>query len=150
MGSAKVTRVATFPSYTLLENIVVRFDGSILVLAVTPKQLYYLACSRLGEVTPQVVNTFEAGVIGIVELEDDVFYISTTSRNGRPSRLWKLDMRSFGSLSVTELLPATGVADQGSLVGRGTILGRGAEYIQRVRTDHRGGGRLRVVKKQGG
>ena len=101
--NTKVIPVASFKPNTFLENIAVRFDGSILVTAITPKVLYYLPCPVSRKAIPQVVHTFDEGVMGIVELEHDMFYISTSDflqKNG--NMLWKLDMSSFDRLGPPE------------------------------------------------
>ncbi|KAH6722581.1 hypothetical protein BKA61DRAFT_178949 [Leptodontidium sp. MPI-SDFR-AT-0119] len=100
-AKAQAQVVASFPPFTFLENIIVRYDGSILVTAINPRCLFYLPPpnSSSAQLTPQTLCTFEEPAMGIVELEMDIFYISTTSvlRPGGPSTLWKLDMRSFSS-----------------------------------------------------
>lgn len=103
MSSTKVTAVGSFPPNHFLENIIVRHDGSILVTVLTHKHLYYLPCPDSTLVKPLLLHTFDACPMGIVELEHDVFYIGTTTRFGdRPNTLWRLDMRSFTTLSVPE------------------------------------------------
>lgn len=102
--SAKVTPVAFFERNTFLENICVRSDGSILVSSVDPKNLYYLPCPEGDQsVVPQVVHTFEASVMGIVELEHNVFYISVNDlfSQEKGSVLRRLDMNSFDPLTKT-------------------------------------------------
>lgn len=71
--SAKVAGVASLPPYTFLENIIVRYDGSILVTTVNPKDLYHLPHPQSEEVTPQRLHTFDQPNIGIVELEPDLY-----------------------------------------------------------------------------
>jgi hypothetical protein len=106
MGPARVTPVASFPPGTFLENIIVRYDGSILVTSIVPKNLYYLPRSQGREVTPQCLHTFNESLMGIVELEPDIFYISTSTIFGATnSTLWKLDMRSFSPSNVPKPVP---------------------------------------------
>ena len=94
--AAKVQPVASFKPGTFLENIIVRYDGSILVTAITPQVLYYLAPPGSDEVVPQVLCTFDAPVMGIVEAGSDIFYISTIGfQRGGNNVLWKLDMNSY-------------------------------------------------------
>lgn len=102
MSTTKATEIASFPPNYLLENIVVRRDGSIIITAYNQRELYYLANPDLGPVKPRLIYTFENYPTGIVEGEPDVFYISTVTimrgkdENG-PCRLYKLDMRKFNS-----------------------------------------------------
>ena len=103
MASARVTAVASFPPNHFLENIVVRYDGSILVTVLSQKHLYYLPSPDFGSVTPLLLYQFDACPMGIVELEHDVFYIGTTTRFGDvPNTLWRLDMRIFTTTFVPE------------------------------------------------
>ncbi|KAH7408840.1 hypothetical protein BKA64DRAFT_571470 [Cadophora sp. MPI-SDFR-AT-0126] len=131
-AKAQVQVVASFPPFTFLENIIVRHDGSILVTAVNPRCLFYLPpwTSFSGELMPQTICTFEEPAMGIVELETDIFYISTSSiiPPTGPSTLWKLDMRTFSlsnvfpkPVSVLEFPPETGVLN-GSAVLSPTVL----------------------------
>ena len=64
---AKLTTVAVFPQYYLLENLAVRADGSILVTAALHKELWYIppadAALRPG---PVLVHTFDQLASGIV------------------------------------------------------------------------------------
>lgn len=94
--AAKVHTVASFKPGTFLENIIIRSDGSILVTAITPPVLYYLPPPESEEVVPQVVCTFDAPAMGIIEAGQDIFYISTTGfLQGGNNKLWKLDMNSY-------------------------------------------------------
>jgi hypothetical protein len=104
-GSAKATPVTSFPPYTF-KNIVVGHDGSILVTATNPKDLYYLLRPQSGEVTLQLLHTFDQSTMGIVELELDIFYITTNSMfEDSSNALWKLDMRSFSPSDVPKPVP---------------------------------------------
>ncbi|CRG89208.1 hypothetical protein PISL3812_06244 [Talaromyces islandicus] len=100
MNTTKATEIVSFPPNYLLENLVVRHDGSIILTAYNQRELYYLTNPDLGPVMPRLIYTFEHYPTGIVEGQPDVFYISTiTIMRGRdekgPSRLYKLDMRKF-------------------------------------------------------
>jgi hypothetical protein len=94
--SAKVPGVASFPPYAFLENIIVRYDGSILVTTVNPKDLYHL---------PRL-HTFDQPNMEIVELEPDLFCIATgTTFEDRPIILWERDMRPFSPSDVPKPVP---------------------------------------------
>jgi hypothetical protein len=100
MSRAKVTVVAQFPPNYFLENIVVRHDGSILITVLNQKHLYYLPCPDSGLSKPLLLYNFDTCPMGIVELEHDVFYISTVSIPGdSPNTLWRLDMSTFTTTS---------------------------------------------------
>lgn len=92
----QVTTVARFKEHTFLENIVVRYDGSILVTVYLDKQIFYIPKPQNEPVTPRLIHQFDQYITGIVEVRPDVFYISTTSVTGATrSHLWKLDMNKF-------------------------------------------------------
>ncbi|KAH8703714.1 hypothetical protein BGW36DRAFT_355122 [Talaromyces proteolyticus] len=100
MEQTTATEIATFPPRYLLENIVVRHDGSIIITAYNQRELYYLPNPGQSEVKPRLMYTFKDYPTGIVEATPDVFYISTVSimrgkLEGNPARLYKLDMRNF-------------------------------------------------------
>ncbi|QKX61761.1 uncharacterized protein TRUGW13939_08917 [Talaromyces rugulosus] len=102
MEETKATEIASFPPNYLLENIVVRHDGSIIITAYNQRELYYLTNPDLGPVKPRLIHTFEHYPTGIVEGQPDVFYISTITimrdkDEKGPCRLYKLDMRKFKS-----------------------------------------------------
>jgi hypothetical protein len=94
---AKLTTVAIFPQYYLLENLAIRHDGSILVTAALHKELWYIppadAAARSG---PVLVHTFDQLASGIVETQRDVFYISSSDGyTTRESFLHRLDLRHW-------------------------------------------------------
>jgi hypothetical protein len=104
--SAKVPGVASFPPYAFLENIIVRYDGSILVTTVNPKDLYHLPRPQSEEVIPQRLHTFDQPNMEIVELEPDLFCIATgTTFEDRPIILWERDMRPFSPSDVPKPVP---------------------------------------------
>jgi hypothetical protein len=77
VSAAKLTTVATFPKHYFLENLAARADGSLLVTALTQKELWYLPRpTGHTPVVPVLVHTFEHLTMGIVEAQRDIFYIS--------------------------------------------------------------------------
>ncbi|HEX4253067.1 MAG TPA: hypothetical protein VH008_34715 [Pseudonocardia sp.] len=74
-----LTPVAYFPEQYFLENLVVRADGSILVTTVLQRELWLIPGPepRL-EDPPVLVHTFDHLVMGITEVEPDVFVVSVT------------------------------------------------------------------------
>jgi hypothetical protein len=57
---ATITTVAAFPEHTMLENLAVRADGSILVVASPQRQVWYAPASTGGQpVEPALLYTFE-------------------------------------------------------------------------------------------
>jgi hypothetical protein len=92
-----LTTVAVFPRYYFLENLAVRADGSILVTAAVQKELWFVPSSTLGPpVDPVLLQTFDQIASGIVEVDSDVFYLTTT--NGyttHESFLHRIDLRGW-------------------------------------------------------
>jgi len=75
-----LTTIAEFPQKYLLENLVVRSDGSILVTAAPQKELWYVPPPSAGlPVEPVLLHAFDHFALGIVEVEPDVFFVSTTT-----------------------------------------------------------------------
>ncbi len=94
---AKLTTVALFPKGYFLENLVVRADGSMLVTVLNHRELWYVppAGSNL-PVVPARIHTFSEPTTGIVEVEPDIFYISTCNLyTTHESYLHRLDMRGW-------------------------------------------------------
>ncbi len=103
---AKLTTIAIFPEHVMLENLAVRADGSILVVASPQRQVWYVpaATGRL-PVEPFLLHTFDEGQLAqsLVEAEPDLFYIATYGQ----ATLHRLDLRSwtFGeTVSPTKVL----------------------------------------------
>jgi hypothetical protein len=91
---AKLTTIAVFPPYYLLENLAVRTDGSILVTAALQKELWHIPPTAAAR--PVLVHTFEQLASGIVETEPDVFHISTSACSAtHESCLHRLDLRHW-------------------------------------------------------
>jgi hypothetical protein len=89
---AHISTIASFPERFFLENLAVRADGSILVTVLNHKQLWHVPAPDGGQpVTPELVHTFDDFVMGIVETEPDIFYVSTAVRG----TLQRVDMRGW-------------------------------------------------------
>jgi hypothetical protein len=94
---AKLTTVATFPTNYFLENLVVRSDNSILITALSQKELWYVPPSNGDSlVEPLHLFTFSQLAMGIVEAEPNVFYVSTSDiYRSHESYLHRLDLRDW-------------------------------------------------------
>ena len=94
---AKLTTVALFPRGYFLENLAVREDGSLLVTALNQRELWYVPpVTGALPVEPSRIHTFAELTTGIVEVEPDVFYISTSNLyTSHESYLHRLDMRGW-------------------------------------------------------
>ena len=92
-----LTTVATFPKNYFLENLAVRADNSVLVTALNHKELWYVPSSPDGaEVMPRLLFTFPHLAMGIVEVEPDIFYISTSEiYTWSASHLYRLDLNGW-------------------------------------------------------
>jgi len=84
--------IALFPKNYFLENLAVRSDGSILVSAMNVGELWYIPhpASKL-PVTPVLVDKIANLPMGIVEIEPDIFYITTLAE----PTLERFDMRGW-------------------------------------------------------
>ncbi|KAK2614176.1 hypothetical protein N8I77_001025 [Diaporthe amygdali] len=109
-SASDVTTVQVVPDTRTLENLAVRSNGDIIVTSVASSTLFGL--SSQGEHPPLPVAEISGvtGLLGIVELETDIFYVvgsnltSTEDSNG----LWKIDIRNFEAASNgTVIQPAT-------------------------------------------
>jgi len=89
-----ITTIANFPEHYMLENLVVRSDGSILVVASPQRQVWYVPTPQ-GDlpVEPLLLHTFPDKHLAqcLVEAEPDVFYVATY---GVPT-LWRFDLRAW-------------------------------------------------------
>jgi hypothetical protein len=96
LPQAKLTTVASFPRNYFLENLAVRTDNSILVTAMSHKELWYLPAGASVPVDPLLLATFAQPTMGIVEAEPNVFYLSTSNLyTTHESYLHRLDLRNW-------------------------------------------------------
>jgi hypothetical protein len=123
---ATITTVAAFPEHTMLENLAVRADGSILVVASPQRQVWYAPASTGGQpVEPALLYTFEDGHLAqcLVEAEPDVFYVATYGK----ATLYRFDLRGWAPgqpISPTKVLdfdPPAG-PNGGCLIAPGVML----------------------------
>ena len=123
---AKLTTVANFPEHYMLENLAVRSDGSILVVASPQRQVWYVpAPSESLPVEPILLHTFDDGHLAqcFVEARPDIFYVATYGR----ATLHRFDLRNWtpGSpVSPTKVLgfePPAG-PNGGCLIAPGVML----------------------------
>jgi len=93
-SQAKLTSVAVFPRYYSLDNLAVRRDGSILVIAALQQELWYIPpADTRGPAEPILVHTFDQLASGLVETQPDVFLLSTSDGPAHESFLRRLDLR---------------------------------------------------------
>lgn len=93
-----------FPKGTWLENLAVRQNGQVLVTLLSAPEIYQLDPFHTNS-SPVLINRIPktTGVLGIVELQQDVFYViagnwstsTFTSTNGSYS-IWKIDLQKGG------------------------------------------------------
>jgi hypothetical protein len=90
------------PNPTWFENIAVRHDGQILVTTISAPVLLQVDPSQKRDSITVASIPGATGILGIVELEKDVFYISagdmsnvTATSLVFPTKIWRVDMRPF-------------------------------------------------------
>lgn len=96
-NATDITTLHVVPDTQTLENLAVRSNGDILATSVASPKLFGL--SPQGDNPPIAVAEISGvtGLLGIVELEKDVFYVvgsnltSTEESNG----VWRVDVRNF-------------------------------------------------------
>ena len=127
---AKLTTVACFPKGSFLENIAMRADGSVLVTVMNHKELWYVP-PVTGEVPvePVRLHAFAQPTTGIVEVEPDVFLISTCNLyTTHESFLHRLDLREWSPgepvepISVFQFPPAARGLNGSCLLAPGVML----------------------------
>lgn len=93
-SAAKISTFAEFPEHTMLENLAVRADGSVLVVASPQRQVWYVPAPPDGlPVEPILLHTFEEGQLAqsLVEPEPDIFYVATYGH----ATLQRFDLRGW-------------------------------------------------------
>ncbi len=94
---AKLTTIALFPVRSFLENLAVRSDNSVLVTSMNARELFYVQPS-FGDVPvePKLLHRFDQPTTGLVEIEPDLFLISTSNLyTTHESFLHLLDLRGY-------------------------------------------------------
>jgi hypothetical protein len=123
---AKLTTIANFPEHHMLENLAVRADGSVLVVASPQRQVWYVPNASEGvPVEPILLHTFDDGQLAqcIVEAQPEIFYVATYGH----ATLHRFDLRNWtpGSpVSPTKVLdfePPAG-PNGGCLIAPGVML----------------------------
>ena len=109
-----LTIVHDFPVNTFVENIAVRHSGQLLLTVHNNNELLSLDPNN-GESSPVRVHLFQTGVCGIVEMGDDVFFVSSGTIGEKGSwAVFKVDMSRFAtdsSGSVREPATVSKLAD---------------------------------------
>ena len=96
-GTAKLETVALFPVESFLENLAVRSDNSVLVTNMNARELFYVPPFAGGEpVQPVLLHTFDQPATGLVEVEPDLFLVSSSNiYTTHESFLHRLDLRGW-------------------------------------------------------
>ena len=93
----KLTTVALFPAKSFLENLAVRSDNSVLVTSMNARELFYVppvSGDALAE--PILLHRFDQPTTGLVEIEPDVFLVSTSNLyTSHESFLHRLDLTGY-------------------------------------------------------
>lgn len=127
---ARLTTIALFPVKSFLENLAVRGDNSVLVTSMNARELFYVPPSS-GDVLvePVLLHRFDQPTTGLVEIEPDLFLVSTSNvYTTHESFLHRIDLRGFqpGSQVRPEMVfrfPDTARGLNGScLVAPGVVL----------------------------
>lgn len=96
---ARVTTVANFPPKYFLESMAVRSDESFLVTVLNMRELWYVPPldGNNSTVEPVRLHTFAQPLLGIAEVEPDVFYVIAANAYAPRSdaRLHRLDLRGW-------------------------------------------------------
>lgn len=121
-----LTTIANFPKHHMLENLAVRSDGSILVVASPQREVWYVPAPGASlPVEPVKLHTFEEGALAqsLLEVEPDIFLVSTY---GKPA-LYRFDLRGWkpgtqiSPTKVLDLEPPAGPNGCG-LLGSGVMV----------------------------
>ncbi|KAH6615395.1 hypothetical protein C7974DRAFT_319987 [Boeremia exigua] len=97
MSRANISTVAEFPSGVFAENLVVRYDSSILVTDPAAKQIHFVP-NQINKIsTPVALLRFEQSPMGIVQVRPDIIYVTTSTPFDFNSTktLWRIDMRGY-------------------------------------------------------
>ena len=145
-----LSTIALFPVKSFLENLAVRSDNSVLVTSMNARELFYVPPFR-GEtpVEPVLLRRFDQPTTGLVEIEPDLFLVSTSNLyTTHESFLHRLDLRDYqpGSPVKSETVlrfPNTSRGLNGScLLAPGTVLVADCFAGLIWRVDVQPGGRL--------
>ncbi len=94
---AKLTTIAEFPVKSFLENLAVRSDNSVLITSMNARELFYVPpFTGAAPVEPLLLHRFDQLATGLVEIEPDVFLVSTSNvYTTHESSLHRLDLRGW-------------------------------------------------------
>lgn len=101
-----------FPNETWLENLAIRQNGHILVTVLTAPEVWQVDPFHTDS-PATLIYRFPGviGLLGIVELQQDVFYtisgnftVATTESTSGSYSIWKIDMRSNGGHTIVSKL----------------------------------------------
>ncbi|WQF82241.1 Putative six-bladed beta-propeller, TolB [Colletotrichum destructivum] len=111
-NGTSVTTLQVIPETQSLENIAVRNNGDLLVTSVASSTLFGLSPDREHPPIPVARISGVTGLLGIAELEKDIFYVvgsnltSTENSNG----VWKVDLRNFQAFRNGTILQTASVS----------------------------------------
>ena len=106
LAAPRITTVAEFPKETMLENLLVRADGSVLLVASPQRQLWYVpAQTGTLPVEPMLLHTFGDKQLAqsMVEAAPDIFYVFTYGE----ATMQRFDLRGWKPgepVTVTKVL----------------------------------------------
>lgn len=118
-----------FPKPSWIENLAIRSNGQLLLTCLSSPELYLLDPSKPSE--PVVVHSFTGylGLLGITEVEDDVFYvgvgnfsISTFDPGAGSHAVWQVDMRPFSAGGAASVKKVTDIPEAILFNGLETLL----------------------------
>src|SRR5215471_21386027 len=97
LSQAELATVASFPANYFLENFALRADNSALITAMNHKELWYVPAATATEcLKPILLHTFEQLTLNPVEVEPDVFYLTTSNvYTDHKSALHRIDLRKW-------------------------------------------------------
>ena len=92
-----LTTIALFPVKSFLENLAVRSDNSVLVTSMNARELFYVPPpSGDAPIEPVLLHRFDQPTTGLVEIEADLFLVSTSNLyTTHESFLHLLDLRGY-------------------------------------------------------
>jgi sugar lactone lactonase YvrE len=101
-----LTVIGRFAQPHTFENIATRHNGQLLLTSTESSTLYHVDPLRHDQINGIIDIPQTTGLLGIAELEEDVFYVisaNLSSVQGVPgsNAIWRLDMRGHGSFSAS-------------------------------------------------
>ncbi|GFG17878.1 hypothetical protein IFM5058_08709 [Aspergillus udagawae] len=101
-----LTVIGRFAQPHTFENIATRHNGQLLLTSTASSTLYHVDSLRHDQINGIIDIPQTTGLLGIAELEEDVFYVvsaNLSSVQGAPgsNAIWRLDMRGHGSFSAS-------------------------------------------------